>query len=364
MLNLDGHKLHWHKERVDAYLAGGRIAPITIDMALTQNCSFKCVYCYAKMQQNKSKMLSNEILRQFIDDASDMGVKAISLVSDGESTNHSYWVGFINYGKQSNIDMALGTNGYNISYEDLKKVLPALTYIRFNISAADEKEYCRVHGVKPNVYQRVLDNIKTAVELKKRFNLKVTIGLQMVLMPSFIDQVMSLVKLGKKLGVDYLMIKHCSDDENSTLGIDYSKYKENKIIEILQEAEKSSTEFYQVAVKWSKITQGREGRSYSKCYGPPIFLQISGSGIIAPCGSFFNKKYSQYHIGNLHKDRLIDLMRDERYWAVMNELQSDRFDAKTMCACLCLQHKVNEYLDQRFNERSVEIKEPEHVNFI
>ena len=35
-LILDGQKLAWHKDRVDAWLNGERIAPITIDCALTR----------------------------------------------------------------------------------------------------------------------------------------------------------------------------------------------------------------------------------------------------------------------------------------------------------------------------------------
>ena len=46
-LILDGQKLNWHKDRVDAWLRGERIAPITIDMALTRACSYNCYFCYA-----------------------------------------------------------------------------------------------------------------------------------------------------------------------------------------------------------------------------------------------------------------------------------------------------------------------------
>lgn len=75
--------------------------------------------------------------------------------------------------------------------------------------------------------------------------------MQMVLMPEFKDQIIPLTKLGKELGVDYLVIKHCSDDENSTLGVDYSKYE--TLVDLLKEAESYSTENYQVSAKWSKI---------------------------------------------------------------------------------------------------------------
>ena len=67
-------------------------------------------------------------------------------------------------------------------------------------------------------------NISHAVAFKKKHNLAVTIGIQMVLMPEFVDEIIPFAQLGLDLGVDYAVIKHCSDDENETLGVDYSKY--------------------------------------------------------------------------------------------------------------------------------------------
>ena len=56
---LDGDKLRWHKERVDALLAGERVAPLTIDCALTRKCSYRCIYCYGQLQENPGGELSS-----------------------------------------------------------------------------------------------------------------------------------------------------------------------------------------------------------------------------------------------------------------------------------------------------------------
>ena len=58
--------------------------------------------------------------------------------------------------------------------------MPHLTYIRINISAGEKKDI-RIMGVKESYFERVIQNIKDMVEIKKRNNLSVTIGLQMVL---------------------------------------------------------------------------------------------------------------------------------------------------------------------------------------
>ena len=110
-------------------------------------------------------------------------------------------------------------------------------------------------------------------------------------------------------------------------------------------------------VKWSKIKSG-ENRSYSRCYGAPFMIQISGSGLVAPCGMLFNEKYKRYHIGNITEKRFKDIWKSEEYWEVMNHLASVQFDAKTMCGTLCLQHKVNEALDNHVKG----VKRLEQVN--
>ena len=127
-----------------------------------------------------------------------------------------------------------------------------------------------------------------------------------------------------------------------------------------------STDTYQCTVKWSKI-EAAGTRSYQRCYGAPFLLQISGSGLVAPCGMLFNEKYKTFHIGNICEERFRDIWSSDRYWEVMNYLASPEFNAQKMCGSLCLQHKVNEALDQIVKgtaELAPASGTVEHVNFI
>src|ERR1039457_563750 len=131
-LILDGTKLAWHQERVTSWLKGERIAPITIDMALTRACNYKCDYCYGVLQENPRSVLTREILFNFLDDAAEIGVMGISLVSDGESTLSPHFADFIDKGHANGLSMAVGSNGYLLDEETLLRILPKLTYLRFN----------------------------------------------------------------------------------------------------------------------------------------------------------------------------------------------------------------------------------------
>ena len=364
-LILDGHKLNWHRDKVKAWQQGERIAPITIDCALTRRCTYRCVYCYGQLQANDEKKMTKDVIFRFLDDTAEIGVKAISFVSDGESTCSPYLRDAIVRGKTNGLDMALGTNGYLLKEEELEDILSCLTYLRFNISAGEPQRYAEIMGCKKNCFDKVCDTIKKCVAIKTALNLPVTIGLQMVLLPEFSDQIMPLVHLGKGLEVDYLIIKHCSDDEDGRLGVDYSKYF--SLTDILKEAESFSDDSYQVKVKWSKVLSDGK-RRYKRCYGPPFITQFSGSGLVAPCGMFFNNKYKKYHIGNIAETSFREIWKSERYWEVMNFIASDKFDARIMCGTLCLQHKVNEFLydlkhgDAKLTGECRDI--PPHINFI
>lgn len=363
-LILDGTKIGWHMDRVQAWLDGKKIAPITIDMALTRTCNYGCHYCYAMLQENERSVINKEVITNFLDDCAEIGVKGISLVSDGESTISPVFVHACEHGKKKGIAMACGTNGFVLTRSKSEQVLPHLTYLRINISAGERKRYAEIMGVKEEWFDRVVQNIKDMVEIKRRDGLSCTLGLQMVLMPEYADQILPLAELGRELGVDYLVIKHCSDNEDGDLGVNYKGY--TKIYDLLRAAEALSTDTYQCTVKWSKI-QAEGTRSYQRCYGAPFLLQISGSGLVAPCGMLFNEKYKKFHIGNICEERFKDIWAGDRYWEVMNYLASPEFNAQKMCGSLCLQHKVNESLDGLVKgtlQLKRGAKAPAHLEFV
>jgi len=368
-LILDGSKIKWHQDRVEAWKRGERIAPITIDMALLPRpkCNFNCVYCYADLQeQSNSQVIDKDTITNFLDDAAELGVKGISLVSDGESSHSPVFEHAITHGAKRGIAMAVGSNALVVGPDLAERILPHLTYYRVNISAGEKKRYGEIMGVKEQWFDRVCDNIRHAVRIKRENNLDVTIGMQMVLMPEFADQILPLSKLAVELESDYLIIKHCSDDEFGSLGVDYGGYGD--LTDLLKSAEELTTDKTRIAVKWSKI-EAKGTRSYKRCYGPPFHIQLSGTGLVAPCGMLFNDRYKdKFHIGNIVETRFKDIIKSDRYWDVMNMLASPEFNAQTMCGSLCLQHKTNEVLDGLMNN-DVTLDKPEgappqHVEFL
>jgi MoaA/NifB/PqqE/SkfB family radical SAM enzyme len=368
-LILDSHKLSHHFERVQAWEAGERIAPVSVDMALTRACGAMCAFCYAMVQepQERSSVKVDTSL-SLLDDFKSIGVKSVSLISDGESTISKSYVPFIQHAASLGIDVGNATNAWEWGPEKIEAVLPHLTWVRFTVAAGRPESYAKIMYKGPEhtqVFDKAMANIRYAVEYKKKNNLPVTLGIQMVLLPEYKDEIIPFSQLAIDLGVDYGVIKHCSDDENGSLGVDYSKYE--PLYGKLNEAEKMSTEQTKIIVKWEKIMD--KGKpSYNRFYGPQFLLQISGSGLIAPSGMFFNAKFSKLHIGNFTEERFIDMFKSEKYWRAMDYLASPSFDAQTMMGTLPIQHYVSVALDNHIKgiEKITPAtgEKPMHVNFL
>jgi MoaA/NifB/PqqE/SkfB family radical SAM enzyme len=356
---MDSNKMLWHLENVAKWQKGENVAPIHIDMGLSKGCNQHCVFCYGMFQGNEFKKgyeihFSGEPLFNFLRDAAELGVKSIGFIGEGEPLVNPDVYKAVRVAKDSGIDVAMATNGEMLDHSEALGILERLTYLRFNVSAGTERGYRRIHKVAEGVFEKVLDNVSKCVELKKQHKLDVTIGLQMVLMPQNIDEVVPLAKLGVKLGVDYLVVKHCSDSPDRTLNIDHTKYLEH--ISVFKEAESYSNENYDVIIKWSKLTN--EGsKCYDKCQAVPFFMmRVTCDGKLFPCAQFFDHRADEFMIADLTKERFKEAMFGARYHEVVRNIQA--LNVHKECMTNCKENSINEFLWLITNNK------PRHINFV
>ena len=362
-LILDGTKIGWWRDRVEAWKRGEKIAPVTMDVAWTRKCNAACSFCYATLQASQGGEITERHALEYLDDAAEIGVKGVSLISDGESTVVPWYERSIEHAAKVGLQVGVGSNGVRLKRKVLERILPHLSYLRFNFSAGDLARYKEIMGLKERDYHQVLQNVKDAMEIKRRDGLGVTINMQMVTMPEFHDQIMPLARLASDIRPDYLIYKHCADNADGDLGVDYTKY--DALTDTFREAEAMGDEQFRVVVKWSRLAD--EGkRTYSRCYGPPFIMQMSGNGLIAPCGFLFNERYKAFHIGNITQERFRDIYRSERYDEVMAYLASEFFNPMERCGPNCLQHNTNTWLFEHVNGRAEfpETPAPAHMGFL
>ena len=356
----DGHKMLYHLDRVQSWIAGERFAPIHIDMGLTKFCNTACIYCYAVVQNmTKGTMIQRAPLMRYIEDCGRLGVKSIGFIGDGEPTLNPALYDAAVLAKSLGVDTGMATNGLLLDMDHAHAILRDMSFIRINLSAGTAAGFQRIHQSPARNFERLVENIRTLVQVKKEHNLPCTLGLQMVLIPECFDQVMAEAELGAMLGVDYFVIKQCADSEYKEIGVRYEDYQSME--EVLKKAEALSTPDYVVQAKWNKINAAAETplyrhgiRKYDVCYGTPFLSQISGNGKVYPCGPFYNK--DRFLMGDLHDQSFYDIVMGDRYWAVHEDIAAS-VDVHKDCAIGCRQDYINKFL---WDLKSP----PEHVNFI
>lgn len=349
---MDSHKLLWHLDRVNALQRGERIAPLYLDVGITQTCNVRCSYCYYSVPERSSgNIIETPALIAFLQDAAAIGVKAVGFLGDGEPMLHPGAYEAVIAGRQAGIDIALSTNGTVLPDSNIDKFLSALSWIRFTVGGATPSTYCSVMGVDEQVFLRVMENIRRCVEVKKRLKLNVTIGIQMILIPECLPDIIPFAALGRELGVDYAVIKQCSSQADNCASLTEEEYELHK--EVLARAVAYSGDGYSLIVKWRKISSAGR-KDYDHCYGCELLPQISGNGDLYCCGAFFGNP--DFFVGNINRQSFRELVFGDRYAAVMKRVK-ETVDVHRDCGIGCRQNEINEFLWQLRNR-------PNHVNFI
>ncbi|MDR4503628.1 MAG: radical SAM protein [Candidatus Scalindua sp.] len=353
---MEGHKLWWHLDRVESWVKGERIVPLHMDIGISKGCDIACVYCYGALQGRIGPSgfnIPKEPLLRFLRDAAELGVKAISITGEAEPTMNPAVYDAVVEGNRCGLSMGLATWGGRLGEERIPDLANNLVWIRFNISAGDENSYRKIHKTREDNFNKVVKNIEAFVKIRKQDNLPLTVGLQMVTMPWYAEEAKKLAKLGRDLGVDYLEIKHCSDNFQGDLGVKHDDYQ--KVVDQLKEAEEYATDTFDVVVRWSKILKGRE-RDYDVCYCAGNFmLRMSGNGTIYPCAQFFDWRSEEFAIGNIIEESFKDIFYSDRYLEAVKRIQN--LNVHEECYSGCKENAINESLWM--------IKHPPlHTNFI
>lgn len=342
-LTLDGTNIAYHRDRVEAWARGERVSPIFMDVAWTRRCQAACYFCAAQTQASEGGVITREHAISFLEDAAEIGVLAMNYISDGESTMVPWYAESVEKATDLGLQIGAGTNGISTTKPVLERILPRLASFRVNFSAGEKKRYAEIMGLKQAVYDIVIENIREAVKLVRDNKWPCVLNMNLVCDPDQSDQLIPFARLAKDLGVHYAIIKHCWVDTHmdGLLKVDYKGY--GRIEEILKECEALSDDTTKIVVKWNKLKHQGE-RQYSKCFGPPFALQMSGNGLIAPCGPLFNEKWRAFHVGNITQQRFKDIFNSDRYWEVMRYIASDEFDPRKRCPSDCMQNLTNDWL--------------------
>jgi len=350
-LFLDGHKLLYHLDVVERWLKGEDIPPIHVEISPTSLCNQRCQFCYRDFDGHQSRILSRDVYLKLMRSLAKVGVKSALLAGDGEPLLNKVTTEAIILAGELGIDMALNSNGVLLKENIAKEILPHLTWLRFSVMSVNPAHYALIHGVPKTQLTQALANISKCVEIKKKNKLKVTLGVQQVLLRENARDVYAQAKVCKDIGVDYYVLKPFSKHPENAYDSDddlHLKYRD-----LLKKAEGLSTKSFQVIIRWNTFAD-KGARDYQQCLGIPFITQIGADGGVYSCCPFFGNE--RFLFGNLNTQSFEQILKSQRRKEVIMDI-AEHVDVQRQCMSYCRHHQINRFLWKLVNP-------PAHVNFI
>lgn len=324
-----------------------RISTILID--LTNVCNYKCKFCWYHLNEqfgllrtykDKAYFFPFSKLSSFIDDLKYIGVKQITLTSEGEPTLHPDIKEIVKYIKNKGIILKLQTNG---TYSHtLRDTLLQVDEIYINLSFILKKTFRILNPNVTNKNHKVIANILDIKRHRKRSKVVIVYILNRVNMHEIKDAVICF----NKLGVDAVQFKLCeiiysvnedlmfNKEEANALSLillalrKYCDF-ENNILEVVRDLTKN---FYgsRHFSKNPKITYDFCWRGWREkspeialcesdyimrspdlkaCFYPLkyLYLRLNGELYFCPRNSWIPP------LGNIFKDSMIDILKSRNY---------------------------------------------------
>jgi len=368
--NIDSHKYIYHPEHSTTILrylsepgnseykaAYKKQHPKYIEVSPFGACNHRCTFCAVDYIGYNSVNIELETYKKSIDSMKGKGCGSIMFAGEGEPLLHPQICEFVNYTKEvGEIDTAFTTNAYRLTEKFLESAMKNVSWLKVSFNAGKSKEYKDIHRTNEKDFDVVVDNLRRAVEYKKKKNLSTAIGMQMLLLPENSNTVHDLCNLAKDVGIDYVVIKPYSQHKFSNTtkynNIDYSVY-----LDLEKELEEYNDDNFSVIFRINTIKNwiSQNTERYCHCIATPsVWAYWMADGSVYSCSAYLLDE--RFMLGNINEQTFDRIWDSDRRLAhsdfVLNDLDINE------CRVNCRMDQINRYLDATYN------KKISHMNFV
>jgi MoaA/NifB/PqqE/SkfB family radical SAM enzyme len=381
---IDGEKMSFHPARVARWLDGRdewekakEIFPIYVEVSPVGYCNHACTFCGVDYMLDRpdKPQLPPARMTQMLSDMAEHGVLSVMFAGAGEPLLYKPLADAIHHADAVGIDTSITTNGVLLTESFARKAFEAerLRWIKVSINAGDPETYQAIHRSKPGDFKKVIDNLRTAVRVRREVGSSCTIGAQMVALPeisgtskdrplvrqtfpSNVGSAKALAEALRDAGVDYLVIKPYSQHLMSERTRVYEATTYGDANTWTASVEALATPSFSVVVRHATMSSLEDQeRGYSTCHATPFqWAYVEADGEVWGCSAYLGRdeggvRYGddRFRFGSVRDERFHDVWRGERRKACWEYVRSGLDISE--CRTNCRMHRVNLYLEAVLN---------------
>jgi len=315
------NKILFHLERLQSFLRGEAVYPISVEMDLSDCCNLKCLWCRFSKSHNPTIMpywLAEKILKEL----AEVGVKSIVYSGGGEPLLNPQFKEIADLGHSLGLDQGIYTNGVYV-HKYVETLNQKMKFVYISLDAATRETFLKSKG--SDLFDQVLGNISLLCRHKD----KATIGLGFLVSPGNEHEIGFFTEFLDAFGVDYIQFRPA--------------VTENIDKKWLRQVMKALSEYREVHgifiadYKFNDLLRENGGRTYSKCLGHNFLGGISADGTVWLC---LNKRHHKgFDVGNLKVQSFKEVWNGERRREAIQKINLDD------CMRLCRPHELNKFLN-------------------
>lgn len=320
----DPRKVFHHADRVQELATTGDTRPVHMTIGLTNYCNHKCSWCYINWHQAgklsersgyegpkvKKAINADWRLIEAVGEARELGLKAVTIVGDGEPTMHTRFVDMLEALAGMQLDVGIFTNMSTHKPETLEALVRHCFFLRCSIDAARPEVHKAMHGTDD--FDLVIGNLRKVVAMRGT-SPRPVIGVQYVTNHHNYRDLPYAAQFYRDIGVDYISIKPAY---KNTLN---PAHEENELdtgeaIRHMRQAKAFETDRFKVYAKTSQFLETLEfetndARYYKKCLATPLSPYLDEDGSVEMCG---NLKGRGFTLGNINENSFQAIWNSER----------------------------------------------------
>ena len=281
--------LCWHKQ-MEAIPTGNFMPPVNIALDMIQGTAQKkkcaglrCNFCMSNFEeQGKEASIPKVVLLEIPKFYHDWGVLSVCLAghhSDQLTYDHDAYAEFVRLLFRNDVEAGLVTNGILLNDALIQETTRYCAWTGFSVNAGTRETFAKQTGAKPEIFDRIIENIAETNEYCDEFKLPHTTGYKMLITDENHLEIIDAIRLAKELGCRQIQIRPSELPIERSQKIDVKAVEEQLIDGLSLEV---PGEFEVFGIR-EKFTPDFKKKPPKRCIASPLGSTWMADGNIVIC---------------------------------------------------------------------------------